>query len=573
MKQYFRLKTKIIQKSVGSYLLPGLFLLATLAIGVAVAASFQEIVANYGTDISFALGMLSIVSGVGIGISLATVCYFIQLVYYDDHRYGIEYIVYSKPLSRKQIFFGNLLAILIPVFVTALVYWIIGTTTIAILFSRWNFGTLAKGSAFVLFTLITGTMLIFAIGMTIAPKINHKAFGAVMTVPLVFGAIIMTINSVEYNMVGLRKFSKSYVNTEARENQILSTSNSLLDFNGDKIDSFLAKRGLNSTATSFDRFAPITNNNHETTGFYSGLENQATLISSYLRWSSIFLNNIDVISAFINQQVEANTKIAYKKRQLNTSDYLNLKSADARNYSLIQTGAASEADFKKIIREKVIPRLSEKIDFTQREINSASPAEKQALQKVKNQYEKALGILKGVNKYSDIFNLDEFKTLIQSSYEKIKDLSPNLRDGNFLQTHQAILNEIINANGTYKENESFYEYIISRESLATYLTAHYYQANNIAIKDLKSVHDKNTTPGDIENLRRISQIHGLKSNDNKKLPYELIKYELIESDYFGIKEMKVSTYNPTWLAFSIQIVATILLFVAAYYIHKRKGLK
>ncbi|WP_148203297.1 ABC transporter permease [Metamycoplasma arthritidis] len=555
---------KIVNKSLGSYLMPGIILLFVLILGIGLSVIFSSLASNSKVELSLLNILVTIISSIGIMALLAVVIYFIHLVYYNDRSDGIEMISYSKPLSRGQIFFGNFFAILIPSLATTVVYWIIGTTILFIFFNKAdvsNINLLFKGSGIILFINLLGTMLLISMGLFIAPKINHKAFGITMSIPLAYGGLIVAANAQEASSIQ-RHFAKNYVENNARKNHILNTSNkSPLDFNGEQIDSFLKKRSKNSASLTFDAY--------DLEKMESFIESQKKIITSFFRWTSLLANNNDMISHMLGLQYGANTRVAWAKEKLNKNNYLNLKSNDGRDYSLIQTGANSQATFKAMIASYQ-SKVKDGLINLQRAINSATDAnEKAALLKQKEQHQKLLNILEKTTKYSDIFNLEEFKNLVSNSYSQIESkLSASERDGNFLITHEAIIKKILV--DMYKDKEAFFSTLISKNSLATYLTAHYYREKGLVIKDLKSLSDKNVNQEqNIQNLRKLAQIYGSIVQDNNSI----IKYEFLESDFAGIKSLRFANYTPTFIAFALPIVATILLLIGAYFIHKRKAFK
>ncbi|WP_148203301.1 hypothetical protein [Metamycoplasma arthritidis] len=106
------MKQRIVSKSLGTYLLPGiLILIMTITFLVLTfTRTIKTIVENQIQWLIFGLAFYAIV------IEMIVCIYFIFLIYYDDKRNGINFFMQANKITKKQRFFSDFFVILLNVF-------------------------------------------------------------------------------------------------------------------------------------------------------------------------------------------------------------------------------------------------------------------------------------------------------------------------------------------------------------------------------------------------------------------------------------------------------------------------
>ena len=103
---YFKMKLRMLSKSLGTYLIPSIFLF----LGIVLITLFSILINKNSLYIAQINKQTEIIFGITMGllfvsifILVAYLIYLIELIYHDDKKNGIDVLMYSKPVSKRNI--------------------------------------------------------------------------------------------------------------------------------------------------------------------------------------------------------------------------------------------------------------------------------------------------------------------------------------------------------------------------------------------------------------------------------------------------------------------------------------
>lgn len=579
---YFKMKLRMLSKSLGTYLIPSIFLF----LGIVLITLFSILINKNSLYIAQINKQTEIIFGITMGllfvsifILIAYLIYLIELIYHDDKKNGIDVLMYSKPVSKRNIYFSNYFAIMIPVLICMFAIWFLSLIFLSsIHINKANMGKIALTLFIVplLFLMVFSTF-----GYLVSAKLSFKVLPIVMVSPLILGATSPLISLIDHNK------NRNLYNAVTRS--INSKQQIPLTFNKGNIDInqfskiYDENSKLKNNVLTFDMKAKNNLNFWEIESIYK-IKQDDKIVSPYFNWISWYKHVQNITSHLLNTSASFDSLNEYdyyakvSKGSIDYSKYdtftLKNKSGDIKKYLLFQTSLYDKQsplyfdEYKKDILTSLLNmrKLFKNNQFAMDEINKANY------------------FLRNLNSIEDIYRSKEFNDLISKAYAKINELNLDKFDGNFNKIYEEI----------YKEANKFIEYdtnkpdgkitniinsvMFNTHNLSLYLLAKYYVNNKDKLKyiDIISVNKVNSsTDEEKKMLNKFSKI--LSKDDNNSYEVEKIKsllnYAFTEANEHTLKRISVKKYIPPSLSFVLPLILFSLFLGLGYLVHKRRNFK
>ncbi|VEU78894.1 Uncharacterised protein [Metamycoplasma arthritidis] len=556
MNTYFRMKQRIVSKSLGTYLLPGiLILIMTITFLVLTfTRTIKTIVENQIQWLIFGLAFYAIV------IEMIVCIYFIFLIYYDDKRNGINFFMQANKITKKQRFFSDFFVILLNVFAINVASIII--SGIFVLTLGIHFDLTFK---IILIILLSSTLFLIVFlpfSFLIAFKLSTKSFALVAMSPIIlgFGFQIIFIQeekivNSDYQLLKNSIEQKAILSAkQAKKNKALLYDRLNFEYDSDK--------------TKIENIASVVEqlNNKKISPYFSWM-----LPTKHIR----YLTGLLLPYQYSKIGGDENKYLTY--RNISSLPTLEDDELTATNsiseqakYSLLQLGISDSKLLRLKIKQSIanLEKETKDLDLTSA-INNANENDKAKLKFEVSKRKLAIDYLSKISGYKQIFESQYYQKLINSSYDKINSLLPfNERQGNILLTYQAILEKVLG--GLYandNENAILNKVLISKESLALSLTFTYYlknkQLNNFMdlapLKKLKGLE-----------IANLNEWNDYSSAFRERFSNSIINYELIDKSYSHFKEYIVREYYWPSLSVILPFVFSLILFLRSYRSYLKK---
>ncbi|WP_129648908.1 hypothetical protein [Metamycoplasma arthritidis] len=550
------MKQRIVSKSLGTYLLPGiLILIMTITFLVLTfTRTIKTIVENQIQWLIFGLAFYAIV------IEMIVCIYFIFLIYYDDKRNGINFFMQANKITKKQRFFSDFFVILLNVFAINVASIII--SGIFVLTLGIHFDLTFK---IILIILLSSTLFLIVFlpfSFLIAFKLSTKSFALVAMSPIIlgFGFQIIFIQeekivNSDYQLLKNSIEQKAILSAkQAKKNKALLYDRLNFEYDSDK--------------TKIENIASVVEqlNNKKISPYFSWM-----LPTKHIR----YLTGLLLPYQYSKIGGDENKYLTY--RNISSLPTLEDDELTATNsiseqakYSLLQLGISDSKLLRLKIKQSIanLEKETKDLDLTSA-INNANENDKAKLKFEVSKRKLAIDYLSKISGYKQIFESQYYQKLINSSYDKINSLLPfNERQGNILLTYQAILEKVLG--GLYandNENAILNKVLISKESLALSLTFTYYlknkQLNNFMdlapLKKLKGLE-----------IANLNEWNDYSSAFRERFSNSIINYELIDKSYSHFKEYIVREYYWPSLSVILPFVFSLILFLRSYRSYLKK---
>lgn len=400
---YFKLKGKILAKSKGVYIMPSIFLL--LEIGIIVLLDLlvsKEFIIRENLFLTTILPMTAIIT---CSLLVAYIIYLVQLLYYEDRSNGIQFLMYSKPISRRKIFFSNLLAISVPAFILMLSFWILNAILFVTFVPKISHLNAYIFSALLFAILVTLTFLSFT--YLICTKVNKKIFSFIAITPLLLNSLVSLVVIADnfnyrknFNEVSKRINSNQILPMQFNSDGSLNINNLNSEWNNRKLKDIPSLQEYNSYSTN--SFVPTLDINKK----------DKSLIWPYFSWLDYQQHAKNINELLTNSNTtnwKWKTKFSYTKLDSNKYMTFNAKNYNDEDKEFVfsQINAYSKNEFKNNVKQLISNILTKSSSYANASI-------------IKNMLLQSTNYLQNINSYNDIYNSTEFKKLIQEAWEKIQ---------------------------------------------------------------------------------------------------------------------------------------------------------
>ena len=566
---YFKLKGKILAKSKGVYIMPSIFLL--LEIGIIVLLDLlvsKEFIIRENLFLTTILPMTAIIT---CSLLVAYIIYLVQLLYYEDRSNGIQFLMYSKPISRRKIFFSNLLAISVPAFILMLSFWILNAILFVTFVPKISHLNAYIFSALLFAILVTLTFLSFT--YLICAKVNKKIFSFIAITPLLLNSLVSLVVIADnfnyrknFNEVSKRINSNQILPMQFNSDGSLNINNLNSEWNNRKLKDIPSLQEYNSYSTN--SFVPTLDINKK----------DKSLIWPYFSWLDYQQHAKNINELLTNSNItnwKWKTKFSYTKLDSNKYMTFNAKNYNDEDKEFVfsQINAYSKNEFKNNVKQLISNILTKSSSYANVSI-------------IKNMLLQSTNYLQNINSYNDIYNSTEFKKLIQEAWEKIQPFFATFTS-EFTDTYNKIKELLIGKYGEaftnktieqamynsqiYQNNPSMIN-TLTPHALSLLMTTKYYslnksKLNKIDIKPAKllanSLDDKSKTYEFSGNL-------ALKNAD--RLP-SLIDYSIVENTSDSFVSMTKYVSYPNWISILYFIILLAIMLPIAYKLHVKGNFK
>ncbi|WP_412031342.1 ABC transporter permease [Metamycoplasma buccale] len=570
MNQYFKLKMKIASRAVGFYLIPALTLLFQI-----IGAIIFTILRHQKTTSALGNGdFYKTTYGLIIYhmVFLATyIIYLTHLFYYDDRKNGLQYIMTSKPLSRGQIYFANLGALLTPASILTFASWI---ATIG-LFASFGFNNnlilkaiIPTFISTVLFTLFFAAFCYFVASFT-----NQKAFPLLAQIPLYLPIVTLVTFSIDTT----RKNGVNELGDLASKNQFkfLTRKNTKTEnefaYESKNGNSVMPKLFGTYFSTYFEEQTKnlIENNKKLTTPKWGWLSPITHIQNIYESFTNVY----DPTVNFLTSKVWIKN---INENEFNLSKYVTF---DAKNKNNVLTkyifsrGSNINKNLFPIVKNEILLKLNEVKKILSEE-------------NVKKAIDKLIKFIQKLKSHDDVYNSNEVKSLLSSIYNNvIKNFNFDSFNGDFLKAYLELVKQI----GTFTsktEDALFYWNILSPYDAALYFLVKYYDENrNGSTKNIKKIDllsYKNLKgkinqfdEQDIENFFLITKMEDYfnSSNELNQINYLKATFSLAEANSDNFKIVKVGKSIHVSGSILLPLFISGFLISMGYLINKKRSLK
>lgn len=195
MLSYFHMQLRIHFRQLSSYIFPlimGVFYII-IVITTKMTVKDEDNVIGILTSTVFHTGMINL----SIFISFMISTFVAQTIYYKYRVEGVEPLLYSKPLSRTNVYIANILAAIICILFSILI--ITAGFFFSLLFypkAAINFELIAKRTGSFLLAMFFSTILILAIGSVIQSFVEMKVYLVIAgVIPFIIVLVLSFIKS------------------------------------------------------------------------------------------------------------------------------------------------------------------------------------------------------------------------------------------------------------------------------------------------------------------------------------------------------------------------------------------
>lgn len=566
---YFKLKGKILAKSKGVYIMPSIFLL--LEIGIIVLLDLlvsKEFIIRENLFLTTILPMTAIIT---CSLLVAYIIYLVQLLYYEDRSNGIQFLMYSKPISRRKIFFSNLLAISVPAFILMLSFWILNAILFVTFVPKISHLNAYIFSALLFAILVTLTFLSFT--YLICTKVNKKIFSFIAITPLLLNSLVSLVVIADnfnyrknFNEVSKRINSNQILPIQFNSDGSLNINNLNSEWNNRKLKDIPSLQEYNSYSTN--SFVPTLDINKK----------DKSLIWPYFSWLDYQQHAKNINELLTNSNTtnwKWKTKFSYTKLDSNKYMTFNAKNYNDEDKEFVfsQINAYSKNEFKNNVKQLISNILTKSSSYANASI-------------IKNMLLQSTNYLQNINSYNDIYNSTEFKKLIQEAWEKIQPSFATFTS-EFTDTYNKIKELLIGKYGEaftnktieqtmynsqiYQNNPSMIN-TLTPHALSLLMTTKYYSLNKSKLNkiDIKPAKLLANSPDDKSKTYEFSGNLALKNAD--RLP-SLIDYSIVENTSDSFVSMTKYVSYPNWISILYFIILLAIMLPIAYKLHVKGNFK
>lgn len=563
---------RTIRNTKGTYII-GAVLLIIFAIFLAITSGVNSLIDDKKSVSS--LDVLAIVIAISISLAIITTSiYFTNLSFYEDKRNGINYLLISKPTSKKALFFSTYFSILIPTLIIA--------AALNLLSLIFLFATISVNKILILYVAIgmflSSILLCFlmcAFSLFLATIVSSRIFVFLPFLPLIaslvaFGSTPLAFRSdfTEGNfgsMIARKNIDHWMLMPTKQKNGVLDLDlyKAHYDYSNKlkNIETIREQYAYNDQRDQFFQTKPYEAKQTHKFSYFSWMS-----LIDHVRWvNNLFLKerlDSNQYSLFYRREYAINEN--YKMDEINKNDlekYINFRAPNLNNqvkdYIVAQKRVSDAKSFHLRLRSKK-QQIINALDKTQDTAN-------------RDKLLHSLNWLNKITNYLDIFNSKEWKELLSKATNLISSLPFGTYQGDFIKTYEAIYEKISNL---FLETNYLNKLITAQHSLALYLCALYYNQNK---DNLKKIGLPSITNKPSENEKALIKKFSDPNPGNIGIDIaasSLVNYSLVEYGHDTIA--KIKSIKKIWngyysILFAISLTA--LFLVLGSFTYSKRFLK